>query len=285
MYLPTDSSRLEDFHVFNKKWTSYYPYADYYTGQTYDHYQEPEVEASTGVYHDLLSPRTYATRDDWKFKFVSNWNEDETHSWFIDTARNLGLSEFDLPQHNLRVAGIVLRGLNREQMVELFAHPAVDPNVSRRNGDVFFDRLQQRLAEEMPKDNSVRYDAQYRQEPPDSTVLDLDSLDHRKRLFDYDELPPSGHCDSTDDDYHAHSDAASPDLSYGSDASKSGDESDMQKSTHFKRPPGRPKGSGKKPPKRTKSLSVIEFLIRCLHDPNICPSLIKFEDYAKGTFR
>lgn len=286
---PPAPARLDDFkQVFNKGPPTYI-YGNYYNAP-YDVYAEEET--SSNVYHNLVSSREYP-RDEWKYKYVGDWNEDESVSWILDTAYSLGFSEYDVPFYNFKITGIELRNMKKEDMLHRIAHPNVDPNLSARMGAALFDKLQARINEELLRQSSVlRYadsDA-YQQQEPVHTVLDLD-LDHKNRLYASDYKPNDSSllqpCDSSDDaeDIYGtrHSETASPVCSYGSDASKSGDEDDKRKL--FKRPPGRPKGSGRKICKRPRSVSVPEFLRNLLFDPKYCPTIIKWEDHSKGKFR
>lgn len=294
---PTAVAPLDDFQVF-KKGTASHIYGNYYSDPSYDAYAEPDIESTASVYHNLVSFRDYH-RDDWKKKFVVEWNDDDTVSWVIDTVQCLGISEYDVPFQNFRVHGIELRNMKREEMHHRMLHPSIDPSASRRLADSMFEKLQRRLNEEdllaapYNREMVFRYaeSDHYQQEEPAQTVLDLDSLDHRNRVYMSDYRPNDtsllqGPCDSSDEaeDVFRSSETASPECSYGSDGSKSGDEDDKRKM--FKRPPGRPKGSGRKmSTKRPRSVSVPEFLRNLLLDPRYCPSIIKWEDYSQGKFR
>ncbi|KAJ2939833.1 hypothetical protein O0L34_g18027 [Tuta absoluta] len=284
-------ARLDDFQVFKKN-TSYV-YGNYYTNLTYDPYTEPEIDASVNVYHNLVTSRE-CHRDDWKYKIVVDWNEDDTASWIIEVTQAMGFTEYDVPYYNFRIPGSELRVMKRDEVIQRLSHPSVDPALTRRIGDSVYEKLQNRLTEEMYRSNTVLRYAEsdsYSQEA--QTMLDLDSLDHRNKLYSMDYKPPQigdssmlvGACDSSDDaeDVFRSSATASPEYSCGSDASKSGDEDDKRKM--FKRPPGRPKGSGKKICKRPRSVSVPEFLRNLLLDPKYCPNIIKWEDHTLGKFR
>lgn len=287
MYLPPTPpapARLDDFQVF-KKGTASYIYGSYYTN-TYDPYMEPEVDTAANVYHTLVSSRE-CHREDWRYKMVIDWNENDSVSWFVDTALSMGYSEFEIPYFNFKLTGMELRGMKREEIQQRTMHPNVDHETSRRLGDNIFDKLQ-----EMIRQFSV---VRYAESDPYSSeavqdVLDLDSLDHKNRLYASDYKPNDSSilqtvCDSSDDaeDVFRSSEPASPEYSYGSDVSKSGDEDDKRKI--FKRPPGRPKGSGRKVCKRPRSVSVPEFLRDLLLNPKYCPSIIKWEDHSQGKFR
>ncbi|XP_068631990.1 DNA-binding protein D-ETS-4-like [Battus philenor] len=287
---PPAPERLDAFQVFRKSSAAPYVYGGYY--DQYDAFAEPEVDAAANVYHDLLNSRDYYCRDEWKYKPVADWSADDTVAWAVDTAaQTLGFCEYDVPFCNFRVPGTELRGLKRDDLVHKLAHPGVDPAVSRRVGDVIYERLQARLDEELLRHSAVfRYaDGDPYQPESVQTVLDLDSLEHRGRPhaeyreYRASEAAPLAPCDSSDDDVFRASETASPECSYGSDGSKSGDEDDKRKM--FKRPPGRPKGSGRKVCKRPRSVSVPEFLRNLLLDPKYCPSIIKWEDHSQGKFR
>ncbi|XP_013135364.1 PREDICTED: ETS homologous factor-like [Papilio polytes] len=288
---PPAPERLDAFQVFRKSNSTPYVYGTYYNH--YDAFAEPDVDAAANVYHNLLNSRDYH-RDEWKYKSVSEWTEDDTLSWVVDAAaatQGLGFCEYDVPFCNFRIPGIELRSLKREDIVHKMAHLNIDAAVSRRIGDVIYEKLQARLHEEMLRHSAMFRCAEgeaYAGPEAAQTVLDLDSLDHKNRLYALDYRaadaallhPP---CDSSDDDVFRTSDTASPEYSYGSDGSKSGDEEDKRK--QFKRPPGRPKGSGRKVCKRPRSVSVPEFLRNLLLDPKYCPSIIKWEDHSLGKFR
>lgn len=301
LYFPPSSpapARLDDFQVF-KKGTASHIYGNYYSNATYDAYAEPDIESSVNVYHNLVSCRDYY-RDDWKKKFLVEWSEDDTVAFVVDTVHCMGISEYEVPFHNFRVTGGELRAMKREEIMQRIAHPTLDPVTSRRIGEHLYDKLQGRLNEDMlatSYDRSMvfRYaesePSSYQQHEPAQTVLDLDSLNHRNRGYGSDYRPNDssllqGACDSSDDaeDVFRSSGTASPECSYGSDVSKSGDEDDKHK-RQFKRPPGRPKGSGRKVCKRPRSVSVPEFLRNLLYDPKYCPSIIKWEDRTNGKFR
>ncbi|RVE44156.1 hypothetical protein evm_011203 [Chilo suppressalis] len=285
---PPAQARLDDFQVF-KKGTAYI-YGNYYSN-SYDAYQEPELD--TAVYHNLVNSREYR-RDDWKFKVLADWNEDDTVSWLIETAQCLGFSEYDVPFYNFKVQGSELKAMKREEVLHRMITPNVEHMLSRRLADAVFEKLQNRLSEEMYRDREssvFRYveSDPYQHSDAVQTVLDLDSLDHKNRLYASDYRPNDSSllhaaCDSSDDaeDVFRSSETASPEY-YGSDGSKSGDEDDKRKS--FKRPPGRPKGSGRKVSKRPRSVSVPEFLRNLLLDPRYCPSIIKWEDHSQKKFR
>ncbi|CAK1596660.1 unnamed protein product [Parnassius mnemosyne] len=292
LYLPPTPpapARLDDFQVFRKSSTPYV-YGSYYNNN-YDVYNEPEVDAAANVYHNLVSSREYH-RDEWKYKIVMDWTEDDTVSWIVETAaQSMGFCEYEIPFYNFRISGMELRNLKREDVIQKMAHPNIDPSVSRRIGDTIFEKLHTRLNEEMLRQSSVfRYAESdpYQNHEAVQTVLDLDSLDHKNRLYASDYKPNDAGllhppCDSSDDDVFRTSETASPECSYGSDGSKSGDEEEKRKM--FKRPPGRPKGSGRKVCKRPRSVSVPEFLRNLLLDPKYCPSIIKWEDHSQGKFR
>ncbi|GBP58224.1 hypothetical protein EVAR_87802_1 [Eumeta japonica] len=172
----------------------------------------------------------------------------------------------------------------------MMEYPGVDPGVSRRYAEAVFERLQSRLAEETAVPVSVlRYvDGDAYQPLGHTQVLNLDdySAERRARLLDCPSaahVPHQATCDSSDDADEAFrfSESASPEYSYGSDTSKSGDDLDKRRRPG-KRPPGRPKGTGKKLSKRIKSVSVPEFLRDLLLDPKYCPHIIKWEDYTVG---
>lgn len=287
---PPAPERLDAFQVFKKSNATPYVYGSYYNH--YDVFTEPEVDAATNVYHNLLNSRDYY-RDEWKYKSVMEWTEDDTVSWVVDTAaQSLGFCEYDIPFCNFRITGMELRGLKREELIQKMAHLNIDPSVSRRIGEVIYEKLQARLNEEMLRHSSVfRYaegDTYQNHQEAVQTVLDLDSLDHKNRLYGLDYKPNDGAllhppCDSSDDDVFRTSETASPECSYGSDGSKSSDEEEKRKM--FKRPPGRPKGSGRKVSKRPRSVSVPEFLRNLLLNPKYCPSIIKWEDHSQGKFR
>ncbi|KPJ03678.1 hypothetical protein RR46_04290 [Papilio xuthus] len=286
---PPAPERLDAFQVFRKSNTTPYVYGTYYNH--YDAFAEPDVDAAANVYHNLLNSRDYH-RDDWKYKSMAEWTEDDTLSWVVDAAaaaQGLGFCEYDIPFCNFRIPGVELRGLKREDIVQKMAHLNIDAAVSRRIGDVVYEKLQARVHEEIMRHSGVYRDTEgetYASPETAQTMLDLDSLDHKNRLYALDyraadaalRLP----CDSSDDDVFRTSDTASPEY-YGSDGSKSGDEEDKRK--QFKRPPGRPKGSGRKVCKRPRSVSVPEFLRNLLLDPKYCPSIIKWEDHSQGKFR
>lgn len=293
---PAAPARLDDFQVF-KKGTASHIYGNYYSDPSYDAYAEPDIESTESVYLNLVSFRDYH-RDDWKKKFVAEWNEDDTVSWFIDTVQYHGISEYEVPFHNFRVIGLVLKNMTREDMQQRMVHPSIDPSASNRLAERIFERLQRRLSEDAlgtsyNREMVFRYadSNHYQQEEQAQSVLDLDSLDHRNRVYMSDYRPNDssllqGHSDSSDEaeDVFRSSETASPECSYGSEGSKSGDEDDKRKM--FKRPPGRPKGSGRKmSTKRPRSVSVPEFLRNLLMDPRYCPSIIKWEDYSQGKFR
>ncbi|KAL4707553.1 hypothetical protein ACJJTC_000305 [Scirpophaga incertulas] len=286
---PPAPARLDDFQVF-KKGTAYI-YGSYYSN-TYETY--PEQELDTAVYHNLVTSREYR-REEWRYKVVADWNEDDTVSWIIDAAQTVGFSEYDVPYYNFKVPGSVLRMMKREEILRNMMVVNVDQMVSSRLADAIFERLQSRLSEEQyrERDTSVfRYveSDPYQHTETVQTVLDLDSLDHRNRLYASDyrpndsSVPVPGACDSSDDaeDVFRSSETASPEY-YGSDVSKSGDEDDKRKC--FKRPPGRPKGSGRKVCKRPRSVSVPEFLRNLLLDSRYNPSIIKWEDRSVKKFR
>lgn len=286
LYYPPASpapARLDDFQVF-KKGTASHIYGNYYSNSNYDTYGEPELDNTVNIYHTLVTCREYH-RDDWKYKIVIDWNENDTVSWLVDAAQCMGLSEYDIPFQNFNINGIELRNMKREDILQRMAHPNIDPSTSRRIADNIFEKLHCRLNEELRQSSIFRYaegDTYTHHEP---TVLDLDSLDHKNRPYHSDYTPNDTtllhHADSSDDTEDVF--RSSPDCSYGSDGSKSGDEDDKRKI--FKRPPGRPKGSGRKTFKRPRSVSVPEFLRNLLLDSQYCPSIIKWEDHSQGKFR
>ncbi|XP_030033750.2 ETS homologous factor [Manduca sexta] len=292
IYLPPMApapTRLDDFQVF-KKGNASHIYGTYYSNATYDTYEEPGIDSAANVYQNLLSYREYLS-DDWKYKMVVDWSEEDTMSWITDAAQCMGISELDVPVYNFRVSGLELRNMKREDVLHRMAHPNFDLSSSRRIADSVYEKLQARLHEDMQRQSSIfRYGESeaYHHEP--QTVLDLDTIDHKNRLYMSDYKPNDSTlmhpgCDSSDDaeDVFRSSETASPECSYGSDGSKSGDEEDKRKM--FKRPPGRPKGSGRKTFKRPRSVSVPEFLRNLLLDPKYCPSIIKWEDHSLGKFR
>lgn len=294
LYLPPTTSapaRLDDFQVFKKGTGTIY--GNYYSN-TFDAYPEPEID--NAVYHNLVNFREYR-REEWKFKVVDDWNDDDTISWLIETAQCLGFSEYEVPFYNFRVDGSELKAMRREEVLQrMGAHN--DPMVSRRLADAIFDKLQCRLSDEMyrDRDSSVfRYveSDQYQHNPDQVQVLDLDSLDQngqKNRLYTSDYRPNDsslmvGLCDSSDDTEEVFRSSATASPEYGSDGSKSGDEDDKRKSFAFKRPPGRPRGSGRKVCKRPRSVSVPEFLRDLLLDDRYNPSIIKWEDREQKKFR
>ncbi|XP_037964613.2 ETS homologous factor [Plutella xylostella] len=282
-----DSAPLDRFQVFNKNWPTAYTY-DYYSTPSYDAYAEPEIDSATNVYHTLVNSQylTTAQHDEWKTKIIDNWTEDDTMSWYIDTLRCLDLNEFEWPTSKFRIPGIALRGMSRDQIIDRMSSPRIDPTVYIRYGDKVYERLQQFTSLGLHPMESNPYQSQ---DPP-QTVLDLDSYDNRQQqrlVYDYNQeqnFPQMGTDSSNDDaqDYFRDVDSASP----SSDVSKSGDEMEDKKKV-FKRPPGRPKGSGRKSDKikRARSESVPEFLKNLILNPKYCPSIIKWEDYNKGLFR
>ncbi|XP_041978066.1 ETS homologous factor-like [Aricia agestis] len=268
---PPAPARLDDFQVFKKV---SYAYDAYY--RPYDGY-EPDVEAA-GVYHSLVAPREHRP-DQWRYRVVAVWTEEDTMAWVIDCAVSHGYNEYDVPVHNFRVPGSELRGMRREEVAQRMAHPRVDPLLSRSIADTVFEVLRVRLGEEM-----LRPTYRYEEYPnPESQVLDLDTVNHRGQYAPYGASETSfAQADSSDDaeDVFRSSETASPDAS---DESKSGDEEDKRRV--FKRPPGRPKGTGRKVCKRPRSVSVPEFLRNLLFDEKYCPSIIKWEDHSQGKFR
>lgn len=281
----TEPAPLDDFQVF-KKWTL--PYSNYYSTATYDQYVEPEVESATTVYHDLVNAKEYPFKDDYKCKYIVEWTEEDTLSWVLDTVQ---LNEYEVPLYVFRIPGIALRGMKKEEIVQLMSrHHNVDQIVVKRIADVVFQNLQYRLNDENSREAVVpvsvyRYvqGDPYQQQDPE-TLLNLD--EQKSRLFANDYRPDdrillqaSDSSDDTEDVFRS-SETASPDYS---DVSKSSD--DDEKKREFKRPPGRPKGSGRKISKRVKSVSVPVFLRNLLLDPTYCPSIIKWEDYSQGKFR
>ncbi|XP_026729162.1 ETS homologous factor-like [Trichoplusia ni] len=296
LYFPSTSpapARLDDFQVF-KKGTASHIYGNYYSTPTYDSYAEPEIDNAMNVYHSLVTCREYPrdNRDDWKYKVVDAWTEDDTVSWMIDTVQCMGYCENEIPFYNFRVKGFEMRSMKREDVLHRMVHPNIDQNISRRIADSVFEKLHSRLNEEILRQSSIIRYAEcdpYHSHESVNTVLDLDSLDHKNRSYGSDYTPNDSillhQTDSSDDqeDVFRSSETASPECSYGSDGSKSGDEEDKRKI--FKRPPGRPKGSGRKTLKRPRSVSVPEFLRNLLLDSKYCPSIIKWEDHSQGKFR
>ncbi|CAG9584958.1 unnamed protein product [Danaus chrysippus] len=279
---PPTSARLDDFQVF-KKGNASYIYGNYYNN--YDVYPEPEMDTTANVYHNLVSSREYR-HEDWKSKVIVDWTDDDTVSWLIECAVSQGFCEFDVPFYNFKVCGVELSNMRREEVIQRMAHPNVDQNISKKIGEIVYDRLQARLSEEIHRQSSVfRYAESdpYTQQETVPSVLDLDK--HRLYTSDYKPndsslLPASDSSDDAEDVFRT-SAPASP-FSYGSD-SKSGDEEEKRKIP--KRLPGRPKGSGKNRFKRPRSVSVPEFLRNLLFDERYCPSIIKWEDYSQGKFR
>ncbi|VVC90079.1 unnamed protein product [Leptidea sinapis] len=273
-------ARLDDFQVFKKNHITY-TYGSYYN--TYDVLAEPEVEATANVYHNLVNSRDYYN-DSWKYKTVVEWNADDTISWLSDCAVSHGFFEYDIPYYNFRIPGIDLRNLRREDFLDRMRLQTMDHYLSMKIADTVFEKLQCRLNDEIHRQTTVfRY-------AEESDFLDLDSLDNNKNRWNtHSETKPNiinlFQVDSSDDteDAFGPPEAASPEFSYVSDGSKSSDEDEKRKL--FKRPPGRPKGSGRRPIKRPKSVSVPEFLRNLLFDERYCPSIIKWEDYSQGKFR
>lgn len=296
---PTAPERLDNFQVF-RKGTASHIYGNYYSTPSYDAYADPDIDSTVSVYHNMVSCRGYNYRDDWKKNFVEEWTEEDSVAWIIDAVQCMGcmgISEFDIPYHNFRISGLELRNLKREDVQQRMAHLSIDPSVSRRIADNIFEKLHVRLSDDIMaratyERSMFRYtetSQPYQHQEPVQTVLDLDSIDHKNRLYASDYRPNDSRllaaCDSSDDqeDVFRSSENASPECSYGSDGSKSGDEDDKRKMA--KRPPGRPKGSGRKMIKRPRSVSVPEFLRNLLLDPKYCPSIIKWEDHSLGKFR
>ncbi|XP_072931613.1 uncharacterized protein [Epargyreus clarus] len=290
MYIPstpTAPARLETFQVF-KKGNASFIYGNYYSN--YDVYSETEVDAGN-VYHNLVA-REYP-REEWRYnKTVVEWTEDDTMTWIHECAIAHGFGECDVPIYNFKVPGIELREMRKEEIIQRMTHPHVAPHSSTRLGEIVYDKLQTRLSEEMIRPTSLfRYGESdpYQHHESAQTMLDLDSLEHKNRLYtdykpnDRDSYSLMPNCDSSDDaeDFRL-SESASPECPYGSDGSKSGDEEEKRK---IKRPPGRPKGSGKRISKRPRSVSVPEFLRNLLLNPKHCPSIIKWENHAEGKFR
>lgn len=285
---PPAPTRLEDFQVF-KKGNPTYIYGNYYNN--YDMFTEQEIDSTANVYHNLVSSREIR-QEDWKYKSVVEWSPDDTTYWIIDCAMTQGFSEYEVPFYNFKVSGMELRHMRREEIFQRMVHPNVETNQSRRIADVIYDKLHARINEEMLRPTPLfRYTESepYPSHEPVQTVLDLDSLDHKNRLYGSDYKPNDisllHAADSSDDaeDVFRSSETASPECSYGSDGSKSGDEEEKRKM--FKRPPGRPKGTGRKVCKRPRSVSVPEFLRNLLLDERYCPSIIKWEDHPQGKFR
>lgn len=281
-------ARLDDFQVF-KKGNPSYIYGNYYNN--YEMYGESEIDTAANVYHTLVNSREYR-HEEWKYKMIVEWNDNDTVSWVIDCAVSHGFCEYDVPFYNFNVPGLELRNMRREEILQRMAHPSVDPNLSRRIAETIFEKLQSRLNEEMLRQSSVfRYveSDSYQNNEQVPTMLDLDSVNNKDRLYASDYKPNDVSllqaADSSDDaeEVFRLSDrsTASPEGSYGSD--KSGDEEEKRKM--FKRPPGRPKGSGRKVCKRPRSVSVPEFLRNLLFDEKYCPSIIKWEDHSQGKFR
>lgn len=289
LYLPSTSPehvRLDEFGVFKKGMPIIY--SNYYTNAAiHESYPDPEYDTIGSVYTNLTATTQDYHRDDWKHKIISDWTEDDSLSWFIETIQLFGINEYDVPSHNFRISGMELKGLRREDIVARMMMPSVDSSASRRIGDMIYEKLQYRLNEESAV---FRYGETDLYPHPDSmqTMLDLDTLDHKNRYpSDYrpnDSSLLQPPCDSDDaEEVFRGSDTGSP-LYYGSDGSKSSDEDDKRKQ-RFKRPPGRPKGSGRKVCKRPRSVSVPEFLRNLLFDPKYCPAIIKWEDHSLGKFR
>ncbi|CAH3909127.1 ETS-related transcription factor Elf-3-like [Pieris brassicae] len=282
-YMPPSPApaRLDDFQVFKKGTCTY---GNYYN--TYDVLAEPEVDTATNVYHNLVNLRDSYRPEDWRYKSVFDWTADDTVSWIFDCVIASGFSEYDVPFYNLRIPGIEIRSMGREDILSRMLHSSIDPNLSSRIADVVYEKLQSRLNDEILRQSTVfKYADPYQSQ--EQTMLDLDY--HKNKLYsdykpnDSSLLQPA---DSSDDaeDLFGSSAAASPEGAYGSDGSKSGDE-DERRAKLVKRPPGRPKGSGKKGVKRPRSVSVPEFLRNLLFDERYCPSIIKWEDYSQGKFR
>ncbi|KOB78137.1 Transcription factor BmEts [Operophtera brumata] len=292
---PTAPERLDNFQVF-RKGTASHIYGNYYSTPTYDAYADPDIDSTVSVYHNMVSCRDYNYRDDWKKKFVHEWTEEDSVAWIIDAVQCMGISEFDVPYHNFRISGLELRSLKREDVQQRMAHLSIEPSLSRRIADNIFEKLHVRLNDDIMA-NATYERSMFRyadtsdpyQQDSAQTVLDLDSIDHKNRVYTSDYRPNDSRllaaCDSSDDQEDAFrtSENASPECSYGSDGSKSGDEDAMRKMP--KRPPGRPKGSGRKMMKRPRSVSVPEFLRNLLLDPKYCPTIIKWEDHSLGKFR
>lgn len=292
---------LDHFDTLRKKWTVSYSYGNYYSAPApapYDNYVEPDLSAAASVYHDLVGPRDPPpppppAREPWHYRYVSEWSEDDTASWLLETLRYNGIDEYDFPFFHFRVPGVALRGLKREQIVQLLSNPSRDPAVSRRTGDIIYEKLQQAVSEEMR-----RY-AEYEYAPHETaaTMLDLDAQEPRAPPRHYaaaggleaeagggGAAPPGGADSGSEaEDGSAECSYGSAECSYGSDGSKSGDEELARRV--LKRPPGRPRGSGRTLSKRPRSVSVPEFLRNLLLDPNYCPTIIKWEDHSQGKFR
>lgn len=292
LYLPpsAEPAPLEDFQVFKKKWTL--PYGNYY-GQMYSEYVEPEVEATANIYHDLVNAKEYSCRNDYKNKYIAEWNEEDTLAWVLDTLQCYKINEYEVPYYMFRIPGIALRGMKKEDLVQLMNHHNVELSVSKRIVEIVYQNLQYRLNDEQCREAVVPVSVlKYVEGDPyqhgQPTLLDLEGPGNKSRLYTHDYIPDercvTSHyesSDETEDGYFRSPDNASPD--YCSDVSKSSDEEDKKR--EVKRPPGRPKGSGRKVSKRVKSVSVPVFLRNLLMDRRYCPNIIKWEDYSQGKFR
>lgn len=226
----------------------------------------------------------------WKDNRLHELNGEDTLEWMINMGKHKDIDISRLSFCSFRnVRGIDLIQMTKSEFIHRIKPDIdVEPNIEIE-GEILYEEIK-RLKNQIEQDSVVptvldshNYEEKYIHSSDNPHFIDLD--DHRKQVAidSHNDLISVMQCDS------------------GYVSLTEEHEFKMEENTHYdeqdllidnnlpvmiaKRPPGRPKGSGKKPQKRVKNVSVPEFLRDLLHDPNYCPRIIKWEDYSRGKFR
>ncbi|XP_077293537.1 ETS homologous factor-like [Arctopsyche grandis] len=230
---------------------------------------------------------------EWKTKHVHNWNGADIKNWIIETATNKGYAVAEIASFGFsNVTGVELSKMTVQTFCERM-HSQANHLESTIIGEYLHAELKMLLAETQSDQDSVVpvtiVDRYSHEEDLHSSrhLTDLDNYYYKEISDNHSEMYPRNLAQS-DSGYDSVAEEYEPKMEECGMIENDYDIGMMEQTLPLvvtKRPPGRPKGSGKKHPKRVKNVSVPEFLRDLLLNPNYCPRIIKWEDYSAGKFR
>lgn len=241
----------------------------------------------------LLNDDFHSQADSWKHKKVCEWNGEDTMNWIMDTGTNKDINISRLSLCNFKdVRGIDLVQMPKSEFVEKIKPrcSSEDRSAANKAGEDLYEevkKLETHHEQVVPYpviERGLNYEDEFIHPSDIPQFIDLDNQKHIAYDNHHDGTYVGIGCDSGYDSQPEEPEYKMEDTIYYDQ-----DHETMMESTLpvvvAKRPPGRPKGSGKKQPKRAKNVSVPEFLRDLLLCPDYCPKIIKWEDYAAGKFR
>lgn len=306
---PATLPRLQGFGIFKEYTRSQHNANNYSNYIDYDNSGDGDYNIYNRelIYEELANANdhTFKINDEWRHKFVSDWNCADTGMWIIETAKCSGIPIQEIPLSLFRsTSGQDLLRMSLEDFCNRMSYPGVDNKTSIRYGEVLYealhhikpsilqnDELQNDAVVPIPvleeASDTEPFHSSFAHSQDDHTLIDLDrsSEEIRNKLLSSHPNWSPGYEHTMEETSLRFSENGSPQVTFKSETPTymSDGEVNVKKE---KRQPGRPRGSGKKnPPKRIKNVSVPEFLRNLLLDPEYCPKIIKWEDYSNGKFR